>query len=482
MGKHGTLNQNSDVFPLSPNHTAPGTGSNTSPGTLQAGAHVELLSTVAYGGNYWVRVRILDGEFHHPFAEANPRPTSGWLLNGYVTWAPTTATPAKPVKRGSMSMNNVFRVGQHEVDQHNSDGSTSMYFDTGAWRVVRNGSVVKHGVDPNGTDWKRFTGQPLRGKPGSVTSVAPAASTAAKKGWYVQVADDGLRHAYRTQHNKNLGIYVDNDRVVQPANGGRLWALYDIAFDGTLRYIDKFGSVGGAPPPPNAAANEVPTQLYPPPSPVVVGPAPTYVAPAPTYVAPSYAPAPVYAAPAYAPAPTYVPAPVYAAPAPTYYTAPAPPTPVYVAGIAVDQSGNQLVPWQSTSPDGQWVWSGSAWVQSPAGAMAPSPALQVNGVPAYNADAAALYTGAAYGAEAAMATMPQQPAQQTDPLTASIMMGGGISDSLTTFGGMTGGFDPSTLAALAGGNGDLAAAMALGNGGYDPTMGGMVDPYAMMGL
>ena len=524
-GTRGTLMVNIAVFPKPPSSRAlPGTDSNHSPGTLQAGTRLTYHGEGGvYQGHRFVHVGIAPTTpLGAPAMDTGNAPPSGWIVDdpGNVYWdhsadthaagqphvnllgnvgaaagaAPSAAQHASAhqaltqaahvaaahlntaanaaAQRGSMATQfvpnasgrlvreNVVRVSSNQVDVHNSDGTVSSFFGDGSWRVSQGGSIIRSGgSDPHG-NWTKLTGEPLRTQAtprASATAQQPAAPP--RKGWYTQRAGDGYPHAYTTKNGKNLGIYVGNDRVVQPANGGRVWALYDIDFDGTLHFVGKYGRVGGAPPPPNAAENDVPAQFYPPPAPVVVGPppAPTYVtaAPAPVFAA---APAPVFAAPQ----PAYV-----AAPAPVYALPPPPPPPP--AGVA-------LVPWQSTSPDGQWIWSGTGWVQNPylvQAAPPPPPAIpQVAGVPAYDPTAAALYAGAAYGAEAAAAAAPPQQ-QQMDPITASIMMGGGITDMGGDFSGMVGGFDPNTLALLGGGSADAATMMALENGGYDPTMGGL---------
>ena len=219
---------------------------------------------------------------------------------------------------------------------------------------------------------------------------------------------------------------------------------------------------------------------------------------------PAAAPAPGYY-PAAPPAPVYVqqaPAPVYVqqapAQAPVYVQAPQAPAPVYVQAppsYAVDPSGT-----------GQLV---------PVGYDPSSGVPTIPGMPAYDPTNAALYTGAAYGAEAvaqqAAAQAAQAPASgipagytidpsgtgqfvpigyavdpstgqavpanmlgmstSTDVLTSSLMMGAGGLGLGGDFSGDTSGLDPSTLAFLSGGDPNAALAMAMGNGGFDPTGG-----------
>jgi hypothetical protein len=297
-----------------------------------------------------------------------------------------------------------------------TDGSGSM---TGA-----NGSSSQFG--PGTFDlqaildaWNKLyaTGSVHGAQPGS----APGGAPPAPRGTRGSAARGGVQgrgytvsgspaHAY-DRRGKDLGLLVGGPggkQVVQPTNGGRLWSLGNLAPDGTVTWVGAYGSVPGAPPPPNARANAVPQQMAPPPRP---------------------------------------------APAPPAWGAPAPAFPIG----AVD-------------PSGQYAWSGTGWVPvlqpaAPAYAAPLAAPYAAPGVPPYDPTQAALFAGAAYGAEAAMA------AQQQDPLTASILAGGGVPDFGGSFSGMAGGFDAETIAALSGGDPDAALQMMLDNGGYDPTAG-----------
>jgi hypothetical protein len=147
-------------------------------------------------------------------------------------------------------------------------------------------------------------------------------------------------HAYLGQ--RDLGLLVNDHQVVQPTNNGRLWALYNIDPAGKLSFVNRYGSVPGAPPPPNAHMNGQPEQYQPPPPSQEVLPLPApppqpypvadpmfptvydpayYAEPAPVvYVEPQPV---VYEQPAYYYAPPPQPAYYYAPPPqPAYYYAP----------------------------------------------------------------------------------------------------------------------------------------------------------------
>ncbi len=106
-------------------------------------------------------------------------------------------------------------------------------------------------------------------------------------------------HAYKG--SKDLGLLVGTSQVVQPTNNGRLWSLGDLQPDGSVNWKGAYGSVPGAPPPPNAHLNEAAPQQYqqaarrqrP-----MYAPAPQYAPPPPPYMqAPQYAPPPYAVAP-----------------------------------------------------------------------------------------------------------------------------------------------------------------------------------------
>jgi hypothetical protein len=265
-------------------------------------------------------------------------------------------------------------------------------------------------------------------------------------GWYVAGHPP---HAYSSRTHKDLGLIVgDGKQTVMPTNGGRLWALYDLLADGTTRYVNTYGSVPGAPPPPNAEANRVPQQFYPPPAPPPPPPDAGY------YGDPGYA-YPQYAQPA---------VPYYAPPQVAYAPQPILPAPQVQIAYAP----------QSILPAPPVQVSYASQVQP---AVDPTTGVSLAGAP-YGVDPVTgqplTYAQSQWYAQYGVQSVSQQIAegQQASEITASF---GG------DFGGYglggQGGIDPSEIALLTGGDSDLALQLAVANGGYDPTAGGMLSPY-----
>lgn len=336
-------------------------------------------------------------------------PSSDMTPFQYDAWmaAPTASAPAKPAPQPQ----------RPATRPHPTQSATRP-----APQQVRPGRPAPQQVRP--------------GRP-APQQVRPQSTHSAGRRWH---AAGNPAHAYIG--SRDLGILVNDRQVVQPTGGGRLWALYNLRDDGTMEFVDRFGSVPGAPPPPNAHLNNVPAQFYPPPS-----------------------PAPVYAAP---PQPQYMPPP----PPPTYgypevYGAP--------AGVAFDASMGFAAP-ESQSGYGYAQVSIDPGYYQPQFGPAPMAAPMLPMPPQYTAPVVPQYTapvyempqyapppppqmdpttaayyGAAAGAQQAIAQLEAQDEYQQQQEQLAEIMGGG--------GG--GGIDPNDLALLAG----------MGVGG-----GGMIDP------
>lgn len=293
--------------------------------------------------------------------------------------------------------------------------------------------------------------------------------TTSGQAWTTGTASDGSTHAYL--NGTDLGLLLPNGaQTVKPTNGGRLWALYNLTSSGTLSFVGSYGTVPGAPPPPNANLNSVPAQYAPPaPAPAPQLPAGT-VDPSGQYVwtggawvnNPSYAPqyAPPPPQPMYAPpAPVYAPTPMYA-PAPGYY----PPGYSAPLGGTPGVPGYDPVTGQPLTAAQAAYQGAQAAVQQGLSAQAAQSAALAQQQAAIAAQQSAYGSYGSYGYGASTGV---------DPLTASILAGGGVSSIGGDFSGMVGGFDASTLASLSGGDPDAALQLALENGGYDPTQGFM---------
>lgn len=150
-GTRGTLTTNSAIFPRSPASAPPGSDSNQSPGTLQAGAQLEYMGDGGvYGGHRWSHVRILSGGMAGGAgafsAAAQRRPSDGWLWDDYVRWSPSAST-SRATTRGDVPIRGVA-PGWYG---YGGDRSTDSRPLTAAIRAYRSDPVARAQLLAGGT-------------------------------------------------------------------------------------------------------------------------------------------------------------------------------------------------------------------------------------------------------------------------------------------------------------------------------------------
>ena len=285
------------------------------------------------------------------------------------------ATTTKTPRVGDTREGGVLRWDGSKWVRVSSKASTARVVEShtvGATRVV-NGQNQRW----NGTKWVNFV-------PHAATATGTS-TTSTSQGWLLRA--DG--HAYRG--NTDLGLYVGNNQTVKPTNGGKLWSLYNLQYNGTISFVGSYGTVPGAPPPPNAAnpaqyANASYYAPTPPPPPPPPAP-PYYGAPAPAYYGAGVDPVTGQPIPQYG---SSIPAAPYYPPA---YGTPAYPT-SYGTPYGIDPSTGLPL-----APQGGYI--------DPNTGM-PTSAVPLAGL----SDPMAAYYGAAAGVEAVIAAEEQQMAQQ----------------------------------------------------------------------